>query len=237
MKLIQYLSLAVFLLSLLVLLSFYTSANDSAESFIEYSRPSAVQEFTRNENVWLDDNITVIVGLQQEARPVRVELNVDGTPYTYYWVVRAAGTPSTEVRVTAAADSGMPASIQQRLPDAPPATIESRNSQDNEIIVQYATQVAEVRTWATASADTYATREAILLEYATTIQASSSDDSALINLWFVALISLATFLTTTGFRIRDERRYELESAKLQLEIHKLRKELDDKTTPAKKPPK
>ena len=58
-----------------------------------------------------------------------------------------------------------------------------------------------------------------------------STDWTLLNLWVVALISLATFVATTIFRATEVKRtrvtHELTVAKTQLEIEKLRKEMEE----------
>ena len=65
-----------------------------------------------------------------------------------------------------------------------------------------------------------------------------STDWTLINLWFVTLISLGTFVTTTFYRTWDERRtraaHVLTTAKTQLEIEKLRKEVEEAQQKGKK---
>ena len=90
---------------------------------------------------------------------------------------------------------------------------------------QMATLIAELETrqaQATAEATSYSS-----FRYVDPVVVSNGVDSTLLNLWLVTLVSLATFVTTTFYRMRDERRmktmHELGVAKTQLEVDELRR--------------
>ena len=131
----------------------------------------------------------------------------------------------------------------------------------------FATRVAEHATWEAANPEAvtatrearqatleaeYATREVVFLPQeaggrADPAVASTTSTEAtqtlptnwtLINLWLVTLISLGTFVTTTIYRIWEERRtrttYQLAVTKEQLEIEKLRKDIEEAQQKGKK---
>ena len=107
--------------------------------------------------------------------------------------------------------------------------------------VEYATWTAGYATWeaelatqevlfSTQEDGIKANPDAAITTSSEVIQPPSTNWT-LFNLWLVTLISLGTFVTTTLYRISDERRtratHELTVAKTQLEIEKLRKEVEE----------